>query len=514
MVANASTRLPEPEPGSRLSARELLARGERFRTPPERLREQLIVRLEAERARGRSIAEALRTLFPRTILPTKTYEDLVTALLSGAHVLFFGPSGAGKTSLAKELWSIFPKRVWAVPDCPVQDHPYSIVDAETARRAPPCPICVRRFAPDADPARFDPSDIDAGKVPAEYIELREGFGFARLQGSSEVFPDYLTGNLNLRRLEEVGDPMSPLVLEPGKLLQANRGLLLIDEIGKLPLGTQNVLLQALQEGSVTPAKSRESFPGSFIAVCTSNLSDLDNINDPLSDRLTSLYVGYNARHDDNLAIVRLAQRDGTVPTAVPEILVDAGVRVIETWRLKMSDDNPDVGEVGSNRTLLDVTGRTAAIAELAGRPVPTADDLKDGLLHAMRGRLRARSGEAFRQNESRVAEFIDRYLEPALQRSALVYWCRYYRGPLREDSTAAQALVSEGRRLRDDPALLAQSAGDPTLFAHLRAFDDYVRSREPPLSAARPLEAAMTVYPLLEKFSLFTCDEVDDDAPL
>jgi len=40
-----------------------------------------------------------------------------------------------------------------------------------------------------------------------------------------VFPDNLTGTLNLRKLEELGDPTSPLVLEPGKLLQANRGVL-------------------------------------------------------------------------------------------------------------------------------------------------------------------------------------------------------------------------------------------------------------------------------------------------
>ena len=188
--------------------------------------------------------------------------------------------------------------------------PLSIVDPESADRFPPCPICTRRFSPDGDPVRFEPAAVDPTKVPAQYVQLHEGFGFARLQGSSEVFPDHLTGNINLRKLEEIGDPMSPLVLEPGKLLQANRGFLLVDEIGKLPLGTQNVLLQALQEGVVTPSKSRESFPGSFVAVGTSNLSDLDNINDPLSDRLTSLYVGYNEHHADNRRYRRSRPRRG------------------------------------------------------------------------------------------------------------------------------------------------------------------------------------------------------------
>ncbi len=223
--------------------------------------------------------------------------------------------------------------------CPVLDHPLSLVDRAVAARFPPCPICRRRFAPGGDIAKFDPAVVDPARVPAEFTILREGYGFARVQGSSEVFPDHLTGNINLRKLEEVGDPMSPLVLEPGKLLQANRGFLLVDEIGKLPLGTQNVLLQSLQEGTVTPSKSRETFPGLFVAVATSNLADLDNINDPLSDRLTSLHIGFNDRHADNRRIVEVG-RAADPEIYVPEILVDAGIRVIEAWRLRMSEENP------------------------------------------------------------------------------------------------------------------------------------------------------------------------------
>jgi len=356
--------------------------------------------------------------------------------------------------------------------------------------------------------------VDPGKVPAEFLLLREGFGFARIQGSSEVFPDHLTGNINLRKLEEIGDPMSPLVLEPGKLLQANRGFLLVDEIGKLPLGTQNVLLQALQEGTVTPSKSRESFPGSFVAVGTSNLSDLDNINDPLSDRLTSLHVGYNDRHADNRRIVELA-RGERGETWVPEVLSDAGVRVIEAWRLRMSEDNPDIGEVGSNRTLIDVAQRTAAIALLAGRAVPNSADLKAGLVHAMRGRIRARSGDSFRQNEKRVTEFVEQYLAGSLKRSAGVYWCRYYRGVLKENAGEAEAVVGEGRRLKDDAGLRTEAGSQTALFPKFRSFARYVTEREPAASALPSLDAAANVFRLLEEYSLFTCAaEDDDDAPL
>ncbi|MGA7924230.1 MAG: ATP-binding protein [Thermoplasmata archaeon] len=513
-MAQPSVAKPSPALsfGQRSTAAELKARGERIERPADHVRREILRQLEVLRGHGASDDAAIQALFPHTILPTDVYRDLVTALVAGAHVLFFGPSGAGKTSLAKDLWELFPKGAWVVNGCPVLDHPLSVCDPDMAAQFPPCPICRRRFAPEGEVARFDPSRVDPSRVPAEYIQLREGYGLARVQGSSEVFPDHLTGNINLRKLEEVGDPMSPLVLEPGKLLQANRGLLLVDEIGKLPLGTQNVLLQALQEGTVSPSKSRETFPAHFLAVCTSNLSDLDNINDPLSDRLTSLHIGFNTQHAANRRIVELA-RTTTDSTRVPEILWDAGVRVIESWRLRMSSDNPDIGEVGSNRTLIDVHGRAQAIATIAGRSIATVEDLKAGLRHAMRGRIRARSGDSYEQNEHRVDEFLGQHLEPCLKKSAGVYWCRFFRDVLHESKPNAEGLVSEGRRLKDDAAMRSQLASDGNLFPKFRPFVTYVSEREGGGSGASSLDTAIGVFDLLERFSLFTCgpEELSDD---
>ncbi|MGI0067953.1 MAG: hypothetical protein ACREB9_06005, partial [Thermoplasmata archaeon] len=100
--------------GSRASAQDLTVGDELARSPAERLRARILERLRTSQKAGASRGDALAALFPHTVLPAQTYEDLTAALISGAHVLFFGPSGAGKTSLAKDVWELFPKDAWAV----------------------------------------------------------------------------------------------------------------------------------------------------------------------------------------------------------------------------------------------------------------------------------------------------------------------------------------------------------------------------------------------------------------
>ena len=162
---------------------------------------------------------------------------------------------------------------------------------------------------------------------------------------------------------DVGDRL-PAPVRP-KNLQANRGLLIIDEIGKLPLGTQNVLLQALQESTVSPAKSRETFPAAFIAVATSNLDDLDNINEPLNDRLTNLHVGFNSEHSRNRLIIEMALTRRGTDMFVPSVFIDASAFLTETWR-RQAGRIYEFAEVGSNRTMIDLVTRACANAQLDG----------------------------------------------------------------------------------------------------------------------------------------------------
>jgi MoxR-like ATPase len=454
---------------AKTDARELVESGARPTTAAQRLRTDVLGRLQSARRDGKNKADALATLFPKTILETDTLETLVAGLLSGSHLLMLGPPGSGKTSLAKAVWELMPKDLVAVAGCPVQDDPWSLMDPDHARVVPPCPVCVDRHGGHHRKGPINPADI-----AIETVHLREGHGFARVQGSPEVFPDNLTGSVNLARLEEIGDPNSPLVLEPGKLLQAHRGLLLVDEVGKLPRGTQNVLLQALQERIVSPAKSRETFPADIVAVTTSNLHDLGNITEPLTDRLANVHVPFPTDPVANRRIVDLGL-DG-VP--VPGPYRDAAVRLVLHWRAQ-APGGDDLGEVGSNRTLVDIVRRAWAHAIMSGDRDVDPEDLRRGAFDSMTGRIRARSADGFDENREQVGAFVEANWKAAAKEGASAYWCRFFDDELNSDKAAGARVVKALREaVQKDAsaiqALIRKDGGD----ADVRRFALFVQKEE------------------------------------
>lgn len=486
----------------------LIEKGIKPELPRDFIRHQLQSRIEMLREKGLGEKELLQNLYPNTILDYNTLEALTAALIAGNNVLLFGPPGSGKTNLAKDIWELFPKRNFVVEGCPVQDNPFSIVDVGYSKLVPPCPFCKTRFGEIsyAEIGDFDPSKVNPNSVPITTITLREGHGLARIQGSPEVFPDNLTGTINLQRLEKIGDPTSPLVLEPGKLLQANRGLLMVDEIGKLPRGTQNVLLQALQEHIVSPAKSRETFPAAFIAICTSNLDDLDNINEPLNDRLSNIHVNFNSEHWKNRRIVDLALSKTAHDTFIPDLFFEGSVFLTEAWRNAVGELY-ELTEVGSNRTMIDIVTRAEAYNTVQGRRMVSLEDFEKGALGAMLGRIRARGGDSFAQNKERIESFISKHLQNELKKAGRVYWCGFYKDVLNEDKPEGKRVLEECQKLLKNPELAKGALRQDSQHKKYRKFGKFVVDRERYTGNLNDDEVVLSVLSLLTSLDVFECDE-------
>ncbi len=488
------------------TAQFLLDKGLAPERPGERLRGAILGRLARLLDEGHAREDALQELYPTTLLDAPVLESVTAALVSGANVLLLGPPGSGKTSLARDIWALYPKELFVVADCPVQDDPFSLVSPAFSQIVPPCPYCKASHGKISyrDVGDFDARRVNARDVPVRKARLREGHGLARLQGSPEVFPDYLTGAVNLAKLEEIGDPNSPLVLEPGKLMQANRGLLMVDEVGKLPRGTQNVLLQAFQESIVTPSKSRETFPASFVGVTTSNLDDLDLINEPLTGRLTSVFVGFNSDHAKNRAIVDRALAAAAAGPHVGGPYREAAVLITERWR-RTSEGLPELAEVGSNRTMIDILRRAEALAALRGAAAVTREDFDRAAREAMHGRVRGRSGDAYFQNRDAVDAFLGKQGREAIAEAAESYWCAFFAEMLKSDKAEGERVVREARDVLREPARLAGVlAGDSARYPKFARWVEYVESREGKgRDAARRAAVQAAVWNALEDAKAF-----------
>jgi len=488
-----------------LHANELIKEGYKAHTPREILRKELLRKIQDFKDDESSHESIFQSLYPKTILEPEYLEKITSSIISRGNHLVLGPPGSGKTNLIKDIWKLIPKNTFAVADCPVHEDPMSIVSQSFSARVPPCPFCRAEYFKESNSKTGKNSDfiIEPSAIPVVPITLREGYGMARVQGSPEVFPDNLTGTINLHKLEKIGDPTSPLVLQPGKLIQANRGMLIIDEIGKLTRGTQNVLLQALQEHTVTPAKSRESFPASFVAVSTTNLDDLVNINEPLNDRLNNIYIDFSQDSEKNRRIIDLAFQDTVLDIYLPTLFINANIKLISLWREQFCSVH-ELVEIGSNRSLIDCLKRTEAYSLQRGCGTPSVDDFKEGMFDTMLARIRARSGDSFLRSKEKVQHFLDTHFEKVLQEEAKKIWCGYFQDVLHKDKSEGIRTVQEIRNTLKETKTFDDNLLDSNRYRKLKRFSDYLLPKETYRGNYQDSQIFQRSFGLLEQFQVFT----------
>ena len=381
-------------------------------------------------------------LFPDIFGLDMEKRRFVEVLITGKGGLLTGEYGVAKTDLAKHVLSLLneyyaEEQIFYVEKCPVQEDPmilmHSILNQNQNSgdaKGEPCPICKHLIRE----ASGDLSQIGVRRLD----QLVEGTGFARVQGGGDVLPEEIIGTYNLLKLAQIGDPFDPRVFEPGKIGQSSRGLLFVDEIGKLPETAQHALIQAAQESIVTPAKSRETFPVDFLLVATTNPLDEEYICGAVRDRLISLKIPMVGLEDE----IRIVQKEieKLEPRVyVPKVFLKLAVEVVRALR---GDERLEIGP----RTSINagLVGRSSALLE--GLSVAGFCNVKEGIYTAILGKALYEDKAGVEKRIDELFPEISSYIEKNIKEidiSKIVRYCHEEWGNDKEwDSTNIKKLIN------------------------------------------------------------------------
>jgi len=206
-----------------------------------------------------------RALFDGLYLKEEQRQALLSSLYSGHHLLLLGPPGSGKTSLASNLSALL-SDIEVVQGCPLHCSPE---DAS-------CPWCLDRKARGE---ALSPATLSAADR------------LVRVQGSSGLTAEDLIGDLDPEAALREGI-YSPNAFLPGKLLKANRAILVIDFIDRVPERVLNAVMYAFQGGTLSIGPLEERIDLDTLVVATGGEEALKSLPLDLMDNFDVVRFGY------------------------------------------------------------------------------------------------------------------------------------------------------------------------------------------------------------------------------
>ncbi len=258
--------------------------------------------------------------------------DLVQFFRAGAHrtetgkriLILVGPVSSGKSTIAALLRRGLEQMnapVYAIKDCPIHEEPLHLVPRSKREEFEKllgvkiegdlCPVCKHRLTAD-EMYRDHAGNFRWEDMPVVQIRLSERarVGIGTFQPSDPKNQDIseLIGHVDLGKITQYGEGHPLGYRFDGELQIANRGLIEYIEILKCDIKFHYVLITVAQEQLI----KAPGFPQTYIdTVILSHTNETEfekfkanKENEALHDRMYPVYVPYNLRVRDEVAIYR------------------------------------------------------------------------------------------------------------------------------------------------------------------------------------------------------------------
>ncbi len=405
--------------------------------------------------------QAMLSFFPKTVLKQEVAKSILTGLLMGKDMIFYGPPGSGKSSLAKDIVEVGmqQKHIFIVqyPDgdiCKAQCSPYSLFDENFGKEVIPCPECKIKYGKGnfRETGKFiRPTPEEVNVVVAVYSD---GRGIEKLDGKLSIqsmnFAGYKIPRLNgteagaeAKKTETDYDPEG---FQPGALVRTNNGILIISEIDKIRPQVLDNLLEALEEEQVKPEQLRHQYPSHNMMLGTAN--DATVFPTTINDRMLLFRIDYPEDVDTAHDIIKRACHGGIIPVIkthvedtylLPEIkqwdipMPEMLERAVSSFYVHFRNEYRGKGKnevSGSGRSEIDALGSARAMLLLDQAfyektpQIATDKYAEDGIRYALFSRIQENQKEECEYCYTELNQWIKKEFPLHVEHESKVWWAR------------------------------------------------------------------------------------------